>query len=547
MSNVAAAQSANGNGGKTFFGHPKGLQTLFFTEMWERFSYYGMRAFLVVYISTEVAKGGLGESKEVAGIFYGLYTSLIYLMSLPGGWIADRFLGQRKAVLLGGIIIMFGHIALAIPSYTTFLIGLGLLVCGTGLLKPNVSTIVGQLYGKNDNRRDAGYTIYYMGINIGALFAPIICGQLLAESQSLRHFLSDHGMDPNSAWHYGFGAAAVGMFFGVIQFVHGWKYLGEAGAKPKQVPHAERTPLPSAVWGIVGASIAIIAVGTWWRFDVDGVTKTSIGDAFSIGLAVISVATFTILYGFIARNADEKRRVLAMLVLFFGCVAFFGIFEQAGSTLSLFAEEKVHRELLGFNVTQSFYQSLNAAYVIMMAPVFAALWLWLAKRGKEPTSVTKFSIGMVIAALSLATLLPALLGPIAHGGKVTGLYLFVYYMVSTWAEMCISPVGLSTMNKLAPDRLASFVMGIWFLATAVGNFIAGIAEAKFGSLAHKLDLHPQAGLFYLLIIFSLIAAAVLFVLAGPVKRMLAEEPEAAELPRAKAIKVPSEQTGDPSL
>ncbi len=531
MSNVAAAESANGNG-KTFFGHPKGLQTLFFTEMWERFSYYGMRAFLVVYISTSTALGGLGQSKATAGIVYALYGSSIYLMSLPGGWIADRFIGQRKAVLIGGIIIMFGHISLAVPSNTAFIIGLCLLVVGTGLLKPNVSTIVGQLYDKSDVRRDAGYTIYYMGINIGALAAPLVCGQLLAESQSLRTLLADNGISPNAAWHFGFGAAAVGMFAGIVQFVYGWKYLGDAGAPPKKVEKKDRTPFPQAIAAIMAVSAVFIGAFIFWRIDYGGAGKKILADCFGVGLAIISIATFVSLHQVVARDADEKRRVRAMMVLFLGCLSFFGLFEQAGSTLSLFAEEKVHRELLGFHVTQSFYQMLNALFVIMLAPVFALLWVRLAKQGKEPTSVTKFAIGMVMAALSFATLLPALLGPIADGGKVTGLYLFIFYLVSTLAELCISPVGLSTMNKLAPDRLAGFVMGIWFLATAVGYYIAGRAEHEVGSLAKALDLHPTAGLFYLLILFALMIALVLYMLSGPVKRMLAVQPE---LPVAKVI------------
>ena len=543
MSNVAAAKSANGNGGKTFFGHPKGLQTLFFTEMWERFSYYGMRAFLVVYISTAASKGGLGESAVTAGIFYGLYGSSIYLMSLPGGWIADRFIGQRMAVLVGGVIIMFGHIALAIPSYETFLLGLGLLVVGTGLLKPNVSTIVGQLYDKNDPRRDAGYTIYYMGINIGAFAAPIVCG-FLAQSEIFRHFLaggtvtayvplaglellsfSGPGIDPNNAWHFGFGAAAVGMLAGVIQFVFGWKYLGDAGAPPDRAKLAQGTPLPTPAWIIAGVGAAVVALATYLIFDGSGVNKSTIADAFGVGLGVISVCLFAIMYWYVARDADERRRVLAMMVLFLGCLSFFGLFEQAGSTLSLFAEEKVHRELL-IDFPSSYYQFLNAAYVIMFAPVFAAIWVFLARKGREPTSVTKFSIGMVITALSFAVLLPPLLGPIARGEQISGLWLFAYYLVITWAELCISPVGLSTMNKLAPDRLAGFVMGIWFLATSVGYYIAGRAEEKVGSLAHKLDLHPQAGLFYLLILFALIIAVVLYLFAGPVKRMLAADAKA---------------------
>jgi POT family proton-dependent oligopeptide transporter len=548
MSNVAAAKSANGNGEKTFFGHPKGLQTLFFTEMWERFSYYGMRAFLVVYISTAPALGGLGQSEKAAGIFYALYGSSIYLMSLPGGWIADRFIGQRMAVLLGGIVIMCGHISLAIPSYSTFLLGLGLLVVGTGFLKPNVSTIVGQLYDKNDPRRDAGYSIYYMGINIGAFFAPIVCG-FLAQSNIFKHWLAGGtvtayipltsldlvnltgpGWNPNHAWHFGFGAAAVGMLFGVIQFVYGWKWLGTAGTAPDRANLAKGPSLPTPAWIIAAVGAAVIALSTFGFFYSLGATKDAVKNSFGVGLLVISVCLFTILYQYVARDADERRRVRAMMVLFLGCLSFFALFEQAGSTLSLFAEKQVHRELFGIDFPSSYYQFLNAAYVVLLAPVFVGIWAFLKRRNQEPTSVTKFAIGMVLTALAFATLLPPLLGPIADGQKTSGLWLFLFYFVVTWAELCISPVGLSTMNKLAPDRLAGFVMGIWFLATAVGYFLAGIAEHEVGSLAKHLDLHPTAGLFYLLILFVLMIALILYLLAGPVKRMLAQEPE---LPRAK--------------
>jgi POT family proton-dependent oligopeptide transporter len=543
MSDVAAAKPANGNG-KTFFGHPKGLQTLFFTEMWERFSYYGMRAFLVVFISTAAVQGGLGETEEVAGIFYALYGSSIYLMSLPGGWLADRYLGQRVAVLVGGIVIMLGHITLAIPSHTTFVIGLGLVVIGTGFLKPNVSTIVGQLYSKSDPRRDAGYTIYYMGINIGAFFAPIVCG-FLAQSAIFRHFLaggtvtgyvplaglelfslSGPGINPNHAWHFGFGAAAVGMGFGIVQFLLGWKHLGTAGAAPDRSARASSPGLPTPAWIIAGFGAVVIGISTL-LFLSGGVTPQAIKNAFGVGLLVISACVFAIMHEYVARDADERRRVRAMMVLFLGCLSFFALFEQAGSTLSLFAEKHVHRQLLGIDFPSSYYQFINAMFVVMLAPLFGWMWVALARRGKEPTSVTKFSIGMVVTGLSFATLLPALLGPIAVGDRTTGGFLFVFYFVSTCAELFISPVGLSTMNKLAPDRLAGFVMGIWFLATAVGYYFAGLAEHQVGSLAKHLDLHPFAGLFYLLIVFAMMVALVLYLLAGPVKRMLGTEAHAA--------------------
>ncbi len=544
MSDVAAAQPVKE---KTFFGHPKGLQTLFFTEMWERFSYYGMRAFLTIYIATDLAKGGLGESKATAGIYYALYGSLIYLMSLPGGWIADRYIGQRKAVLIGGIIIMFGHITLALPTHASFLPGLGLIVIGTGFLKPNVSTIVGQLYDKNDIRRDAGYTIYYMGINIGALIAPLVCGYL-AQDPGFRAILANNGIDPNMGWHFGFGAAAVGMGIGLIQFVLGWKDLGDAGRYPTPPEPGRAATLTPTALAIIGLGVAVVAASTAWIFSTSGVSKDTIADAFGIGLGVISIVIFVVLHRFVARDADERRRVRAMGVLFIGCLSFFGLFEQAGSTLTFFAEERVHRELVfGLDFASSQYQFVNAGFVILLAPVFAALWIGLRKRDREPTAVTKFAIGMVLIAVSFVVLLPALLGPIADGLKTSGLWLFALYFFATTAEMCVSPVGLSTMNKLAPERLAGFVMGMWFLATSIGYYLAGRAEEKLGQLADSMQLGPAittvatdgtvtqhhfAGIFYLLILFSLVVAALLYALSGPVKRMM----EQGTLPVARTRK-----------
>jgi len=499
-----------------FFGHPKGLQTLFFTEMWERFSYYGMRAFLTLYISAKVAVGGLGESEATAGIVYGLYTALVYLMSLPGGWIADRFLGQRKAVLLGGIIIMLGHITLAIPVETSFYPGLGLIILGTGLLKPNVSTIVGQLYAKTDVRRDAGYTIFYMGINIGALVAPLLCGYLAESDSSFRDTLLGWGIDPNNSWHFGFAAAAVGMAFGLIQYWLGWKHLGDVGLRPTvptdpTIAKRDRQILAAILGGVIAIPALIVAM-TLGGTSLD---KADVANIFLLALTVISVALFVGMHNKV-RDDGERRRVRAMVVLFLGCVGFFAIFEQAGSTLNFFAKNNTEREMLGITVPASWFQSINSAFVILLAPLFAALWLRLAKAGREPTAVTKFSIGMLLTGASLAVMLPAAI-MVGHGDKVSPGFLVVLYLFSTAAEMCISPVGLSTMNKLAPDRLAGMVMGTWFLATAIGNYLAGRAE---GLLSGNLGL-SAFGLFTTLTLFAVVIAAILYVAAGPVKRMLA--------------------------
>jgi POT family proton-dependent oligopeptide transporter len=523
---------------RAFFGHPRGLATLFLVELWERFSYYGMRAFLVVFIATPVAKGGLGETKATAGIIYALYGALVYLMSLPGGWVADRLIGQQRAVLYGGYIIMAGHIVLAIPSHDTFYAGLGLIILGTGLLKPNASTLVGQLYSKDDIRRDGGYSIYYMGINIGAFVAPLACG-FLAQSDAFRGVLVDVGIDPNAAWHFGFGAAAVGMALGIVTFTAMRHYLGAAGRDPIPAPpKGERSPLPPTVWVIVGAAAAVTLGFALWRMQwpsvlafgaVDGVTvlmavadtKAVIADIFGIGLTAIAIAVFVIMYRVISTTRDEKNRVLAMAVLFFGCLSFFGIFEQAGSTLSFFAEERTRKEIFGLGFPSSYWQFVNAGWVILLAPLFTWLWTFLAKRGKEPFSVNKFAIGMVVVSMAFLPLISA------SGKDLWPGYLFIYYFFASAAEMCISPVGLSVMNKLAPERLASFVMGVWFLAISIGLYIAGRAEVEVGKMSTALEW-GENGVFYLTMIFALAVAGLLALASGPVKRMLERDRPAAK-------------------
>lgn len=524
----AAMATTAASDDRRFFGHPLGLLTLFLLELWERFSYYGMRAFLVIFITTPVAKGGLGETKATAGIIYALYGSLVYLMSLPGGWLADRFLGQQRAVLYGGVVIMAGHIVLAVPSHSTFYLGLALIILGTGLLKPNASTIVGQLYDKSDIRRDAGYSIFYMGINIGAFLAPIVCGYL-AQSDGFRAHLVGWGIDPNNAWHFGFGAAAVGMAAGIVTFSLMRRFLGEAGRDPAPPkPVADRKPLPPLAWAVLGAAAVIIGSFATWRLS-SGVDKKAIADAFGVGLATVAVAVFVIMHQVVAVDRDEKNRVLAMGVLFFGCLSFFGIFEQAGSTLSFFAEERTQRNVLGIDFPSSYWQFVNAGWVIALAPVFTWLWVWLAKTGKEPFSVNKFAIGMVIAGIAFVPLFFAI-PAIDRGERSSAGWLLTYYFFATCAEMCISPVGLSVMNKLAPQRLASFVMGVWFLAISIGLYIAGRAEEEVGKLAKKLDW-GTGGIFYIIMIFAFVVAGMLFAAAGPVRRMLSSP---APLPTARA-------------
>ncbi|HVV84621.1 MAG TPA: peptide MFS transporter [Kofleriaceae bacterium] len=532
-----------------FLGHPRGLMTLFFTELWERFSYYGMRAFLVFYIVAAKDKGGLGKSEATAGIIYAMYVSLVYLMSLPGGWLADRYLGQRKAVLIGGIIIMLGHLTLAIPGEASFLPGLAIIVLGTGLLKPNVSTIVGQLYGKEDIRRDAGYTIYYMGINVGAAIAPFICGYL-ANDDSFRAHLRHWGIDPNKAWHFGFASAAVGMAFGVAQFWLGSRKMGDAGLRPtRPAASASGVKLPPFALKVVVGTAALIAAFCAWRIGSAGANDATIADSFGVGLALIAVAVFWIMHREVAITDDERRRVRAMGVLFFGCLSFFGIFEQAGSTINLFTAHYVQPKLFFVKFDATWYQSINAGWILILGPIFAAMWIALAKARREPDSVTKFALGVLLSGLAFFVLLPTV-STIANDGRISGYWLVGFYFVSTLGELCLSPVGLSVMNKLAPVRLEGFVMGIWFLAISIGGYIAGRAGEEVGGLANRLQWgHPvtlvteakdhaitvsttyPAGMFWLLILFTAIVAALLFAMAGPVKRMLA----AGDLPAAKVV------------
>ncbi|MDQ3363847.1 MAG: peptide MFS transporter [Myxococcota bacterium] len=504
---------------RAFLGHPLGLATLFFTEMWERFSYYGMRAFLIFYLGAPVERGGLGMFDRItgdpspgAGAIVGMFGASVYLLGLPGGWIADRFLGQRTAVLVGGAGIALGNGLLAIPGIgDAFYIGLVLIAIGTGFLKPNISSLVGQLYKPGDPRRDGGYTIYYMGINIGAFFAPLACGYL-AQDPDFRLFLASKGMDPNLCWNFAFGLAALGMVGGLIQYVLGGRWLGEAGKHPtipteRAVAARDRTILK--VIGLV--CVAIGAVVVFAKPSQQMITET-----MGIGLVIGSVALFWGLYH-AGRDAGEKRRILAMIPLYIGAIGFFAIFEQAPTTLNIFAGF-VHKEVLGLEVPPSWYQSVNAVFIVMLAAPFAWLWVALARRGKEPSSVNKFAIGMVLLALAFVVMIPA--SEASKESPVSGGYLIGLYFFYTLAELCISPVGLSSMSKLAPARLGGMVMGIWFLGTAIGIYLAGRATSISSGQGFGF-------LFTFLFISSLVMAAALFAVAPKIRRMMGRDAHAS--------------------
>ena len=480
----------------SFFGHPRGLATLFFTEMWERFSYYGMRAILIFYLTASVAKGGLGFADSKAGAVYGLYTAMVYLMCLGGGWIADRITGQRRAVLIGGILIACGEFCLVAPMEAAFYVGLVLLVCGTGLLKGNVSIIVGQLYAQGDARRDSGFSIFYMGINLGALISPIFCGWV----------------GERISWRLGFGLAGLGMLAGVIQYLLTSRHLGSAGLHPASTGDAERDvrERKTAIRGLgigVAAIAVLAALGTSGVVEIDA---TTISDGVGWGLLGISVVVFSWLIYFGNWSAVERKRSAAIGVLFVSSALFWAAFEQAGSSLSLFAERGTDCRILGYAFPASWFQSVQPVFVIVLAPVFA--WIWLAMRHREPSSPAKFSLGLLSGGLAFAILIPAAY-LVVSGSKVAPYWLIGTYLLQTLGELCLSPVGLSAMTKLAPARAAGFIMGIWFLSTSIGNWLAGKAASMYSSM-------PLPHLFGSVAGFSILAAVALAILIKPTVRLM---------------------------
>jgi proton-dependent oligopeptide transporter, POT family len=505
---------------KAFFGHPAGLSTLFFTEMWERFSYYGMRAILGLYLAAPKSLGGQGFIDEltqqelpIAGAIVGMFGASVYLLGLPGGWIADRFIGQRKAVLIGGVGIALGNAILAIPSIgSLFYVGLVIIAIGTGFLKPNISALVGQLYREGDIRRDAGYTIYYMGINIGATLAPFACG-FLAQHSKFRNFLTEQGWDPNLGWSFAFGCSAVGMVVGLVQYIAMSKSLGEAGKHPTIPEDPKRAARDRHVLAAIGA----VAVALGITVVVGKPSSELIADAMGIGLIIGSVVLFYGLYRS-ARNDKERRGILAMIPLYLGAISFFAIFEQAPTTLNFYADNIVERQFLGIEIPASFYQSVNAIFIVALAPVFAWIWVWLGRRKKEPTSVNKFAIGMVLLSLAFVVMIPV--SDASDSNKISGGWLIGLYFFFTIAELCISPVGLSSMSKLAPARLGGMVMGVWFLGTAIGIYLAGRATEISAGKGYSY-------LFTFLMIASLVVAAVLFIIAPMIKKMMGKDAHAS--------------------
>jgi proton-dependent oligopeptide transporter, POT family len=479
-----------------FFGHPRGLATLFFTEMWERFSYYGMRALLILFMTASVARGGLGFPVVKAGAIYGFYTAMVYLLSLPGGWLADRIFGQRRAVLYGGILIASGQFFLMSPGVQGFYAGLGLLILGTGLLKPNVSTMVGKLYAQGDRRRDSGFSIFYMGINLGALIAPLPVGYV----------------GERISWRLGFGLAGLGMMAGLIQYALGGKYLGTAGLHPVPPDNPEAGKRLKRNVGL-GAAAAALILGTVGLMAATGrleISAERVSAALGLVLIIVSVAIFAWLLLGRGWSATERKRAAAILVLFIASSVFWAAYEQAGSSLNLFAERSTNRVVLGFQFPASWFQFVPSFFVMILAPVFAWLWIVLGKR--EPSSPAKFTLALVFGGIAFALLVPparaTLLGALVSPWWLTGTYF-----LQTAGEMCLSPVGLSAMSKLAPARVAGMMMGLFFVSISIGDYLAGMAASVYESM-------PLPTLFGTVALVSFAAAVLLAVLIKPTVKLM---------------------------
>jgi POT family proton-dependent oligopeptide transporter len=494
-----------------FFGHPRGLSTLFFTEMWERFSYYGMRAILTLYMTKTLVEGGLGFDEKYASLIYATYVSSVWYLPLVGGWLADRVLGARRAVFIGGIVIACGHYSMAINTLPNFYAGLILIACGTGLLKPNISAMVGQLYDERDKRRDAGFSIFYMGINLGAFLSPIIVG-FLAQHAWFKNLISSMGFNPNASWHWGFGAAGVGMTLGLLQYVIGRQRLAGIGAKPEKGNKSAKEESQAIGFDYVTGGLAILGA----------LIGTGLGLYFS-DAGMVS-ALFPCVVGFFAGyligttrllTGDELKRVLVIFILFVFSILFWMTYEQAGSSLTLFADRLTQTTIFGWEYPSSWFQSVPAIFVIILAPMFA--WLWLRMGDRQPSSPGKFTFGLLFA--GLAFVMVTIASMLTRGGRVSPLWLIGVYFIQTLGELCLSPVGLSTVTKLSPARMVGLMMGVWFLSISIGSYIAGLTTRLFAGN----DTAVLTKGFAIFAAVTLIAALILAVLTPLIKKMTPRE------------------------
>ena len=492
---------------RTFFGHPFGLSTLFFTEMWERFSFYGIRPLMILYMTAALASGGFEMERTQAAAIVGIYAGCVYLSSLPGGYVADRLLGLRRAIMLGAVLISAGHISIGLSSFagsrTPFFLGLILIVLGTGLLKPNISAIVGDLYPEGGARRDAGFSIFYMGINTGSFLGFLVAG-----------FLGE-----KVGWHFGFGAAGVGMLLGLATFaLRAKKTLGSLGEEPTKDPdpvvQAKKERTAKIITG-TGLAILVAVI----LLSVTGILPLNpekIAQNMTYVLVGVAVAYFGYLFLLGGLTREEKKRMAVIAILFVAAAIFWSAFEQAPTSLNLFARDFTERTIFGWEVPATWFQTINALGIIVLAPFFAALWTRLGPRDFSPPF--KFAMGLFFAGLGFVVMILAANLVVGSGGtvRVSAMWLVGSYLFQTIGELCLSPVGLSSMTKLSPRRFVGQMMGIWFLASAVGNLIGGLVGGHVDP--EKLDQMPK--LFIATSAALLIAALLLGALTPAIRKLL---------------------------
>lgn len=473
-----------------FFGHPIGLSTLAFTEMWERMSFYGMRAMLMLFMTAALQEGGLGMTVATAGAIYGLYTGAVYFFGLPGGWIADRLIGGQKAVFYGGIIIMIGHVILAIPTTASFFIGLIFVVLGTGLLKPNIGAMVGELYTETDNRRDSAYTLYYMGINIGSVIGYFVCGWLQV----------------NMGYHWAFGAAAIGMGLGLIQYKMTADNIKGVSDGPV-IPLSELAQ--KRAWTAITLVLALIASITVLVFSGSlAFNPIIVADNAVRAITAIFLLYFGYIFFMGKLSDNEKKKMGALFLICIASTCFWAGFEQAGSSLNLFGRDYTDRMIGSFEIPTAWFQSTNSIFIILLSPFFAALWINLAKRMIEPSYSIKCAIGLIIMASGFIVMFFAA-QLAASGLKVAPYWLVATYFLHTVGELCLSPVALSAVSKLSPKRFAGQLMGVFVLTYSMGNIIAGRFAGNFDP--NQVDQMP--GLYIQITLFSVGVGVVLFLLS----------------------------------
>lgn len=514
---------SDSNSQKTFLGHPRGLATLFFTEMFERFSYYGMRALLLLFITAAIAEGGLGIDEKTGGAIYGLYTMGVYIFALPGGWVADRLLGLKKSVWYGGIVIAMGHFTMAIPGIVDaingveqkgaitdidtipFFLGLIFIALGTGLLKPNISSMVGSLYPKSESaRRDAGFSIFYAGINLGAFLAPIITAYL--------------GQKIN--WHLGFGAAGLFMVLGLIQYKYTLGFLDGIGDEPvptneKEIKEKKDTSNILKILGVISAIFLVLAFAGILPVDAISIANFS---GVIILLVVFCFLIYVMFFGGVTK--DERNKTIVISIVFVFSALFWSGFEQAGSTLNLFAENFTDLNIFGIDIASGTLQSVNPMFLIIFAPIFGAMWIRLARKNLEPSSPIKFALGLILLGVGFLVMYFASL--VAASGQLAApSWLIFTYMFHTFGELSLSPVGLSLITKLAPKKFYGQMMGIWFMSVAFGNLIAGLLAGEIsGESEDALAQMPDQ---YMFIVYITVGSGVVLALFNkPIRKLMGD-------------------------